>query len=379
MGEAIEKIAEAGGADPDTGRVLEGFDTLGEAIEAAKARSASLNEELQNLTLSSEDLAFQIEFERQVRARGITGVKDLTEALMAALIAKKLATKASDALTDAEERSFTAFKKSEAGRRRIDDTRANARDTIKNIEKANDVLRLRIQGLEREARFMEIRNELERRFGNVLLPKTVEEFMKAQLEFDRLSDKLQEVNEFKDILEDGFRDLGSTITDVIRTGEGAFEGFVKVLNRTLEAILDLIIQLIIINPLLNAMDRGNRPTDIGGLTDIVTGAAGFIGGLFGGGSGSGVGALALSDPGFAHGGGFTVGGAGGIDDTLVKFRATRGEKVEVTPAGEGSNENMTVINFNFPPGTNVKEFGDAQSQIAAMLAGTLSSASASNS
>ena len=82
---------------------------------------------------------------------------------------------------------------------------------------------------------------------------------------------------------------------------------------------------------------------------------------------------------FTHGGAFNVGGTGGIDDTLVKFRATRGEKVVVTPAGEGSNEKMTVINFNFPPGTNVKEFGDAQNQIAAMLAGTLASASASNS
>ncbi len=257
-------------------------------------------------------------------------------------------------------------------------------DTIKLIEKENDILRLRIRGLETEARMMEIRNAIEREFGSDLLPKTIEELVKVQLENDRLLDKLQEVDEFRHILEDGFRDLGSTMVEVIKTGEGAFEGLINVLNRTLEAILDLIIQLIIINPLLNAMDRGNRPTDIGGLTDLVTGAASFIGGLFGGGVSAGrAGTAGTSIPGgiggFAHGGEFTVGGAGGIDDTLVKFRATRGEKVTVTPAGEGSTENMTVINFNFPPGTNVKEFGDAQNQIAAMLAGTLSSASASNS
>ena len=398
-------------------------------------------------------------------------------------------------------------------------------DTIKLIEKENDILRLRIQGLDREARIMEIRNELENRYGNVLLPQTADAYMRVILENDRLIDKLEEVNEFQEIIEHGFRDLGSTMAEVIKNGEGLFEGFISVLERTLEAILDLIIQLIIINPLLNAVDDGNRPTDIGGIfdvfkrkteteptiggvtkqeddggffegiadflgirgknpdegtaagfkipeemqamseaansataaltktasaTDVATaatqagaevlsgplvesvteaavgtaaetvatqtvvtsfaeltasafaasaaltavassggggGVLGSLGDLFGGGGVSpGVGAFdaaTIADSGFsasfAHGGGFTVGGAGGIDDTLVKFRATRGERVEVTPAGEGSNENMTVINFNFPPGTNVKEFGDAQGQIATMLAGTLSSASASNS
>lgn len=87
--------------------------------------------------------------------------------------------------------------------------------------------------------------------------------------------------------------------------------------------------------------------------------------------------FASSGAGFSHGGAFTVGGTGGIDDTLVKFRATRGEEIKVTPAGE-SNERMVVINFNFPPGTNVKEFGEAQDQIGATLAGMLAVASASN-
>lgn len=41
-------------------------------------------------------------------------------------------------------------------------------------------------------------------------------------------------------------------------------------------------------------------------------------------------------PGFQHGGRFTVGGSGAIDDTLVAFRATRGETVTVAPAGEGT-------------------------------------------
>ena len=203
---------------------------------------------------------------------------------------------------------------------------------------------------------------------------------------DALKDKLIENDDFLSILKTSFEDLGDTMVDVIKNGEGLFEGLINVLNKTLEAVLDLIIQLIIINPLLNAMDNGTRTTGLGGILDAATTLFGGGGGASTAGAASGAGvfdAATIADSGFsasfAHGGGFTVGGAGGIDDTLVKFRATRGERVEVTPAGEGSNERMWVVNFNFPPGTNVKEFGDAQNQIAAMLAGTLSSASASNS
>ena len=39
--------------------------------------------------------------------------------------------------------------------------------------------------------------------------------------------------------------------------------------------------------------------------------------------------------GFAGGGGFTVGGSGGPDSQLVQFMGTPGEKVEVTPTGQG--------------------------------------------
>ena len=66
-----------------------------------------------------------------------------------------------------------------------------------------------------------------------------------------------------------------------------------------------------------------------------------IGGLFdnggggssGGGDAVGAATAALSSLGFANGGSFIVGGDGGVDTTPVGFRATRGERVTITPPG----------------------------------------------
>ena len=49
-------------------------------------------------------------------------------------------------------------------------------------------------------------------------------------------------------------------------------------------------------------------------------------------------------PGFQHGGSFQVGGSGGADSQVVAFRATPGEKVNISPPGETQGQ---VINNNF--------------------------------
>lgn len=48
-------------------------------------------------------------------------------------------------------------------------------------------------------------------------------------------------------------------------------------------------------------------------------------------------------PGFASGGSFTVGGRSGTDANVVAFRATRGERVDVTPPGGSSG---MIVNIN---------------------------------
>ncbi len=41
---------------------------------------------------------------------------------------------------------------------------------------------------------------------------------------------------------------------------------------------------------------------------------------------------------FAHGGSFTVGGSPGVDNNLVAFKASRGERVDITPAGQSGQQ-----------------------------------------
>ena len=55
----------------------------------------------------------------------------------------------------------------------------------------------------------------------------------------------------------------------------------------------------------------------------------------------GVGAQAaqVALPGYNNGADFMVGGAGGIDQNVVAFKATKGERVQVTPAGQTASQN----------------------------------------
>lgn len=64
---------------------------------------------------------------------------------------------------------------------------------------------------------------------------------------------------------------------------------------------------------------------------------GGLSSLFGGGIFGGLGKLI----GFQHGGEFTVDGSSGIDQNLVAFRATRGERVRITPAGQSTVNNVS--------------------------------------
>jgi hypothetical protein len=83
-------------------------------------------------------------------------------------------------------------------------------------------------------------------------------------------------------------------------------------------------------------------TIIGGATGVPVGQ--IIGALGSAGTGGA--------RGFASGGSFTVGGRGGTDQNLVRFRATRGETVTVTPKGQGSGVviGATTININMMGG-----------------------------
>lgn len=55
-------------------------------------------------------------------------------------------------------------------------------------------------------------------------------------------------------------------------------------------------------------------------------------------------------PSFAHGGSFTVGGMGGVDSNLFAMNLTKGERVDVTPAGKSERPapvNLTLVGDQF--------------------------------
>lgn len=79
------------------------------------------------------------------------------------------------------------------------------------------------------------------------------------------------------------------------------------------------------------------------ISESVGGLLGGLGGLLGG---SSFGSYGPQLPGFATGGSFMVGGAGGTDSQTVAFRATPGERVTVQTPGQQANGGGMVFNID---------------------------------
>lgn len=144
----------------------------------------------------------------------------------------------------------------------------------------------------------------------------------------------EQANDFgsgvSDILVGAFDSASDAIVDFAKTGQFNIRAFFQ----------DIFAQLLKLaaNTLFSQLLRG------------------FLGGGFGGGGFNLLGSLGL--PGFATGGSFEVGGDGRTDSTLVAFRATRGERVNVeTPAqqrqGAEAQQMQPVIVQQAPPTVNV--------------------------
>ncbi len=314
-----------------------------------------LKEATRNGEAAREKMLFQLEFESELRRNNISALSSEGIALLAAMQLRQSAIEVEEQLANAMERSFNAIKRLEKARDKVENLKKRGQAEIESIEKANEVLKLRIDGLEDEADLMELRNLLEEKYAGKHLEDTRKALEKIILENDRLAKKLEEVDEFRLAISDGFRQMGSDLAGAIREGKSIVDVLINSFGNLVERLLEVAIQLLIIGPLLKALQ-------------LPGGAAGPTS-LFG---------IPTNILGLAHGADFTVRGKGGTDTNLVPLALTAGERVQVTPAGGDSSEKMTVINFNFPPGTNVREFRDSEGQLAATVAGVLSSASQSN-
>jgi tape measure domain-containing protein len=154
----------------------------------------------------------------------------------------------------------------------------------------------------------------------------------------------QELDTLGAVVEDGvvgaFNTASDAIVDFAQTGKLNFQ---ELISGILADLAKLFLQ------------RGFQQ-----LTQSIAGGAGGFGGA--GGIGGVLGSLAGSAlQGFATGGSFKVGGAGGTDSQMVAFRATPGERVDVaTPAQQaaqpqapapgqtGDGLNLKVLNVTSP-------------------------------
>lgn len=170
---------------------------------------------------------------------------------------------------------------------------------------------------------------------------------------------------------DNGKELGDTLAEAALRAEqewdfyrGTFSGFFADLKSGLTSGKSLWDSFG--DAALNALDKiTSRALDMAanGIFDMLFGAV--MGGLGGGGFSSqlgrgltgasvfGGGGGIYGVPGFANGGDFTVGGTGGTDSQMVRFRATPGESVSIRTPGQAANSN----GITFAPVTHIEANG----------------------
>lgn len=146
-----------------------------------------------------------------------------------------------------------------------------------------------------------------------------------------LEKKVQLISDVGDAV---FDNLESALNSFVQSGTFNFNEFAK---SVISDLAQIAIQMMIIAPLKN-----------------------FFGGILG--SLTGVPTAAL--PGHNEGADFMVGGTGGVDKNVVAFRASRGERVQVTPAGKSADGASPTIVFNIST-PDVEGFRRSEAQMAA--------------
>lgn len=146
-----------------------------------------------------------------------------------------------------------------------------------------------------------------------------------------LEKKVQLISDVGDAV---FNNLESALNSFVQSGTFNFNEFAK---SVISDLAQIAIQMMIIAPLKN-----------------------FFGGVLGSLTGVPVAAL----PGHNEGADFMVGGTGGVDKNVVAFRASRGERVQVTPAGKSADGASPTIVFNIST-PDVEGFRRSEAQMAA--------------
>jgi len=152
-----------------------------------------------------------------------------------------------------------------------------------------------------------------------------------------------------DFVKNTFNDIGGAINDFVMTGKFSFSDFTKSL---ISGLVQIVTQMLILKPIAESLMGVLGGIGGGG------GGGGFLSGLLGG----------IFKGGFATGGSFAVGGSGGVDSQMVAFRASPGERVNITRPGEedrnGGTQRVTMNVYT----QDAESFKRSESQISAKLA-----------
>jgi tape measure domain-containing protein len=165
-----------------------------------------------------------------------------------------------------------------------------------------------------------------------------------------------------DFAKNTFNNIGGAINDFVMTGKFNFSDFTQSM---ISGLVQIVTQMLILKPIAESLMGVLGGIGGGG------GGGGFLSGLLGGGGGGGFlsGLLGgIFKGGFATGGSFAVGGSGGVDSQMVAFRASPGERVNITRPGEedrnGGTQRVTMNVYT----QDAESFKRSESQISAKLA-----------
>ena len=187
------------------------------------------------------------------------------------------------------------------------------------------------QGMQ-EQQILQDALQIAQREGAVLAQQDIELIREQAGALAQLERQLDLVDEITNAV---FDNMESALNKFVETGTFNFNEFA---TSVIKDLAQIGIQMMIIAPLKN-----------------------FFGGILG----NLMPDLAASLPGRNEGADFMVGGTGGVDKNVVAFRASRGERVQVTPAGkasQGQGGGTVVFNISTP---DVEGFRRSESQMAA--------------
>lgn len=159
-------------------------------------------------------------------------------------------------------------------------------------------------------------------FGETTSPEAANAVEALRTEYDNLTtaqNRFAQTRASVDALATGFEQsfstIGSSITSAMTQGGQSVVTFGSIARGVLSELTQQIIKMAVINPALNALMGGNRPTADGAMTGLMAGAGGLLTRLFGGGNAGGW----VQDPFISQ----EIGG-GGFLDLTSSFFATGG-------------------------------------------------------